>query len=275
MRIVDGTGTNVAKYRYDPYGNLVSSSGTMAAANPLRYRGYYYDTETGFYYLQSRYYDPKICRFINADNFASTGQGILGHNMFAYCGNNPIVFRDSSGYSVETALDVASALYSFFTLIGSPSWANAGYLLWDAASVIIPGIPGSYVATSFRVAGKLDEFVDSAEVLTGTYRQLKKLLKGTKNIEIHHLIEKRFSQLFSTSTDDFFSIALSPETHQLITNRWRNLHKVDDIFELFAYGSDYTKITYDQMVKAVKEVYHDMPAVLDNVLEWLSENWKG
>ena len=56
-----------------------------------------YDTESGFYYLQSRYYDPKICRFINADDFASTGQGILGHNMFAYCGNNPVIFEDSSG----------------------------------------------------------------------------------------------------------------------------------------------------------------------------------
>ena len=69
----------------------------MAAANPLRYRGYYFDSETGFYYLQSRYYDPKICRFINADDFASTGQGILGHNMFAYCGNNPVNFCDPLG----------------------------------------------------------------------------------------------------------------------------------------------------------------------------------
>ena len=97
MRIVDGTGTNVAKYRYDPYGNLVSSSGTMAANNPLRYRGYYFDSESGFYYLQSRYYDPKICRFINADDFASTGQGILGNNMFAYCLNNPVNRIDPVG----------------------------------------------------------------------------------------------------------------------------------------------------------------------------------
>ena len=48
----------------------------MAGINPLRYRGYYYDTETGFYYLQSRYYDPEHRRFINADTYASTGQGI-------------------------------------------------------------------------------------------------------------------------------------------------------------------------------------------------------
>ena len=61
-----------------------------------------YDTETGFYYLQSRYYDPEIARFINADDFASTGQGILGHNMFAYCGNNPVNNKDSAGqFSID------------------------------------------------------------------------------------------------------------------------------------------------------------------------------
>ena len=65
--------------------------------NPFRYRGYYYDTETGLYYLQSRYYDPEIGRFINADGLVSTGQGVLGNNMFAYCENNWVNFSDPSG----------------------------------------------------------------------------------------------------------------------------------------------------------------------------------
>ena len=73
----------------------------MAEINPLRYRGYYYDTETGFYYLQSRYYDPAMHRFINADSLASTGQGIVGTNMYAYCLNNPVRRIDISGtYSI-------------------------------------------------------------------------------------------------------------------------------------------------------------------------------
>ena len=58
---------------------------SVAELNPLRYRGYYCDSETGFYYLQSRYYDPIVRRFLNADSYGSTGQGILGYNMFAYC----------------------------------------------------------------------------------------------------------------------------------------------------------------------------------------------
>ena len=63
----------------------------------FRYRGYYYDSETRLYYLQSRYYDPEVCRFINADSYTSTGQGFTGYNMFAYCGNNPVNYVDPTG----------------------------------------------------------------------------------------------------------------------------------------------------------------------------------
>ena len=101
-------GTLVARYSYDPYGRPVSmtnASGTtisqtaynVAAYNPFRYRGYRYDGETGLYYLQSRYYDPETCRFINADSYAGTGQGITGYNMFSYCNSNPICQIDVSG----------------------------------------------------------------------------------------------------------------------------------------------------------------------------------
>ncbi|MBO5891657.1 MAG: RHS repeat-associated core domain-containing protein [Oscillospiraceae bacterium] len=69
----------------------------MADINPLRYRGYYYDQETGLYHLWSRYYDPQTGRFISPDSYASTGQGPLGYNMFAYCKNNPVNYADPSG----------------------------------------------------------------------------------------------------------------------------------------------------------------------------------
>ena len=97
VAIYNTSGTSVATYKYDAWGNVISATGTMASVNPFRYRGYYYDTETGFYYLQSRYYDPAIGRFINADGYVSTGQGVLGNNMFAYCGNNPINRVDLTG----------------------------------------------------------------------------------------------------------------------------------------------------------------------------------
>ena len=104
MYLVDSSGNEVSAYDYDPYGKVITATGAMAEVNPLRYRGYYYDTETGFYYLQSRYYDPEICRFINADSYASTGQSYLGYNMFAYCANNPIAYTDLEGEAPWSAL---------------------------------------------------------------------------------------------------------------------------------------------------------------------------
>ena len=99
--IYNATGTLVVEYEYTPYGAILSTTGSMATTigtiNPFRYRGYYYDTETELYYLITRYYDPEVGRFLNADVYVSTGQGILGNNMFAYCGNNPVVRIDENG----------------------------------------------------------------------------------------------------------------------------------------------------------------------------------
>ena len=74
-----------------------STGDTLINRNPYLYRGYRYDRETGLYYLNSRYYDPETGRFLNADVFVSTGQGVLGNNMFAYCLNNPVNGTDPSG----------------------------------------------------------------------------------------------------------------------------------------------------------------------------------
>ena len=110
IALADQNGNLIAKYSYDPWGKLLSVTPNgwldeqnayyleVAEANPLRYRGYYYDAETGFYYLQSRYYDPEIGRFINADSYASTdATGLLSTNMFAYCENDPVNRSDPSG----------------------------------------------------------------------------------------------------------------------------------------------------------------------------------
>lgn len=101
--IIDSTGTKVVEYTYSAWGDLLSVTGTLADTigqrNPLRYRGYYYDAETGFYYLTSRYYDAEIGRFVNADNAISgTGESVQGYNLFAYCFNNPVKMSDETGH---------------------------------------------------------------------------------------------------------------------------------------------------------------------------------
>ena len=98
---------SVATYEYDAWGNIVSSSGRLAEINPLRYRGYYYDNETGFYYLQSRYYDPANRRFINADCYTCTNNSNeIACNMFTYCYNNPIIYHDSCGTEPVETIDI-------------------------------------------------------------------------------------------------------------------------------------------------------------------------
>ena len=110
--VLDASGNTVASYTYNAWGKLLSSSGSMSSINPIRYRGYYFDTDTGLYYLKSRYYDPELARFINADDYVSSGQGILGCNMFAYCLNSPVVHADYTG-------NIAGILVATLTLAAS------------------------------------------------------------------------------------------------------------------------------------------------------------
>ncbi len=100
--IVDAKGAWSVSYEYDAWGKLLSTTGSLAETlgvlNPFRYREYVYDDESGLYYLNSRYYDPEVGRFINADGaLAGVGGDVQGYNLFAYCFNNPVMYSDSSG----------------------------------------------------------------------------------------------------------------------------------------------------------------------------------
>ena len=104
IAVYNASGTKVLSYTYDAWGNHTvtwhNSSGTnlYAQYNPFRYRGYYYDTETGLYYLQSRYYNPAWGRFLNVDGLIYSNAGLIGYNMYVYCGNEPVGGYDPTGY---------------------------------------------------------------------------------------------------------------------------------------------------------------------------------
>lgn len=101
--ILDANGNTVVEYAYNIWGDLVSITcslaDTIGTINPLRYRGYYYDTETNLYYLQSRYYSPDVLRFISQDDvkLSNTQGQPLGSNLYTYCLNNPVMNVDSTG----------------------------------------------------------------------------------------------------------------------------------------------------------------------------------
>ena len=172
IAITDADGEAIAQYAYDEWGKLLGI-GTfddnnpeqlaVAEANPLRYRGYYYDNETGYYYLQSRYYDPGICRFINADiyNIPKTQKNVkIGINLFDYCYNNPINTSDITG---------KGPVQSILGVIG------------DVISTVISIV--DYIANSCNVSIKTLE--NKAETFTKAKKQtaaMKEVVEQSNNL---------------------------------------------------------------------------------------------
>lgn len=177
--IYNGNGELRAKYEYDAWGNVLSikdaSGNTITSAthignlNPFRYRGYYYDSESGFYYVSSRYYDPEIGRWLNADSLLSQGS-VLGNNMFAYCLNNPVNMADTTGelpfFLVTAAIGaVAGAIIGGVVAaknggnvwagigIGAAAGGLAGAGLGAAAGVVLAGSATASTAAVVSGAG--------------------------------------------------------------------------------------------------------------------------
>ncbi len=116
LSIVDNSGAIVVNYTYNAWGEIISTTGTLASTigvvNKLRYRSYYYDSETGFYYLQSRYYDPVVKRFISPDStdYLTANGAFGGFNLYAYCCNKPVNYTDVNGCSLKSIFRKAKNL---------------------------------------------------------------------------------------------------------------------------------------------------------------------
>ena len=156
--LVDANGGAVVNYRYDSWGKLISITGSMADTlgkdNPYRYKGYYYDDETGMYYLKSRYYQPEICRFISADVYIATELNMNGSNMYSYCKNNPVMLMDSDGDFAILAVvgaflaENGAAMFVGAVVNVATTAITAGilgekYTLKDAAMAAVTGAVGA------------------------------------------------------------------------------------------------------------------------------------
>ncbi len=136
IAIYNEDGIKIGTYTYDAWGAVTAvvtsgvtsmESSVVRNLNPFRYRSYYYDTETGYYYLQSRYYNPGWGRFINVDAYLNANQDILGYNIIAYCSNNPIMFIDKNGESWNSFWkSVGDFLWNVVSAVGESIEADAG-----------------------------------------------------------------------------------------------------------------------------------------------------
>lgn len=206
--IADANGAIQTEYTYDPWGKVLSITGneTLGNLNPFRYRGYYYDTETSLYYLQSRYYDPQTGRFLNSDdvNYIGTTESEISYNPFAYCENNPINLEDQSG---NAAVLVAIGMYKVMVVA-----IAAGYFILSMALINNPffrqswanfcATIGSYVASGARsLGGALAKSATSigAQVrsvsrdMVSRFSKVRTVPRYRRTYEIHHIVARQAS----------------------------------------------------------------------------------
>ena len=204
ISITDSNGIVVTKYTYDAWGKIATvvdadgiailetDTSHIANINPYRYRGYYYDNEIGMYYLQSRYYNPDVGRFINADEFSYIYSEDIsyGVNVFAYCENKPINTYDPSGnIALLTCVIIGAIAGAVVGAIASKliyGEVNGWWVLGGAiAGGVLGYFGGAFFGASGIKAGTLASKISMSRVrwLGKIGEKLSKLPKNTKHIE--------------------------------------------------------------------------------------------
>ena len=163
--IIDNGGNTVVKYRYDAYGNILglvdnSTGDIISKMNPYTYRGYRYDSEIGYYYLNSRYYNPEIGRFIHADGIEYLGanEDILSYNLYAYCSNNPVMNVDPNGnfFGIGTIIGtIIGALSGVVTGLACGSDDLWKYVVIGALTGLSTGLAVDTFGASYAITSAL------------------------------------------------------------------------------------------------------------------------
>lgn len=206
VAVYNQAGTKLIAYTYDAWGNSSvsyynSGASTTATYNPFRYRGYYLDSESGFYYLNSRYYDPAIGRFITADKLTTvkaTAFNVTDKNLYSYCDNNPVTRTDDGGMFWDTVFDVVSLCISVAEVVANPAdpWAWAG-VVGDAID-LIPFVSGvgettRVVKNAKRVLDNSDEVINAARKLYNASDVAGDFRKATGSYEILYKSGKTYN----------------------------------------------------------------------------------
>ena len=191
------------RYIYDSWGNTLSvqdandqeitSPNNMGNLNPFRYRGYYLDSETGLYYLHSRYYDPQTCRFVNADttDILQAKGDLYDKNLFAYCDNNPVVRVDHGGEFWDTVFDVVSLAVSVAEVIANPTSVSAWVgVAADLVCLATPGLTGGGILV--KSITKTDDVVDTAKAVYKAANKASDIRKATGSYEIMYKSGKNY-----------------------------------------------------------------------------------
>ena len=218
VAIYNTNGTNIVEYAYDAWGNCTIKDTTtnyvVAHANPIRYRGYYYDEDTNLYYLNARYYSPEWRRFISPANVSALNPNLVnGLNLYCYCNNDPVNIQYSTLMSNENNIssNIISSILPLVTA-GTTSFDSVGFIfpslsfnsLLKNTLLSLSAVSGTlfYSLTNNGHAminyHQIFDGVDGFTVLNNLPHPVNKLFKG---------LGLSFSPFFSrTSTDSQFSM---------------------------------------------------------------------
>ena len=172
-RVISADGTVLASYTYDAWGNVLTSEGSLATANPIRYRGYYFDTETSLYYVSSRYYDSGVGRWISADaseTLTADFENLAQYNLFAYCFNNPVNTSDKTGtwpsWATKLAIGIGAIIIGAAVVAATAATGGAAAAFIGAA---VAGVKAAAVSGAIAAAIGAGTSAVSHRVSTGSW----------------------------------------------------------------------------------------------------------
>ena len=281
-QIYDTKGNLLARYIYDTWGSTLSvtdASGKaitdplhIANINPIRYRGYYYDAETGLYYLQSRYYDTTTRRFLNADEILGANSDINALNLYAYCGNNPVVREDDKGNAWFASMFVGVITQYVGDVVGNVLEGKSGVeIFWPTSS------PGEYIAAGVTAlipgTGFAGAFIRNA--VTEGIKAIEKKLKGQEvdwvesivNIGTGTIADTVFEKASNSITD--FITSKSPQNYSSYAHEVRQSRPTRTQVQI--YNSMRRSIRFNKVAKKAASI---SVGIVQAALSALKNHWR-
>ena len=235
IAIYDTNGTKVGGYAYDAWGNCTITLNTngVAIRNPIRYRGYYYDQDTGLYFLNARYYSPAWRRFISPDDTGYLDpESINGLNLYTYCNNDPVNYCDPSGHFWDWVFDAVFIAWGIFDIVngGYKDWKNWVALGIDIAFAVLPFVP-SGLGQVIRVGNRID---NAADVVSAINK-----VDNIKNIPKVTMIGRNMARVIDVA---------------------QGIGKADELYKIWK--------GYDATATGLMRLFHDGISIADNAF-WM------
>lgn len=233
--LYDANGNVVVEYTYDAWGKPLTTTGSLASTvgekNPYRYRSYYYDADTQFYYLGSRYYDPQIGRFLNADGAFHEQNGLFQCNLFAYCKNSPVGYSDADGnFAATAAVAIGVSLTAVEVIVVAVVLGVAIYQICQEvktyAPVIKTVVESAIVYTTTLAEQRAQTYLEAELDIACAKASAKDEVKNKKkNGDDHHIVAQRDSRA-AVSRAIINSVGIDTNSQDNLVNIDKRYHQV-------------------------------------------------